>query len=718
MILVLDCEHTTSRLSDGKLDYSPYNKDNRLVSVGYELRHLDGSLYQDGYFFFDHNHIPPEKRDQPSDLQLILSHATVIVAHNAKHDVSWLLECGFDLRDTPIYCTQIGEYVLLRGVKPMEVGLEDSAKRRGVTEKGTDLVKQYLDDGVTFDNIPPDIVEKYGRLDVRACAELYIEQQKLYAQEENRCLVATRDMMNEFCAVLVDMERNGICIDTKALDEVEAEYLKEKQDLEVGLRDMVSHLMGDTPVNLGSPEQLSQVLYSRKVIDKGVWRETFNIGTDQFGKALRRPRMSTSEFVKNVREQTLKLRKTRAEQCPVCAGSGRYYRTRKDGSQFKKQNICKECDGAGYQYIDLPSWAGLKLQPESIEDVSAGGFATDKETIERLIKLPQVRDNAEAVAFLKAIVRINAIDTYLSSFVGGIRKGLKKVGELYLIHPRFNQTVTSTGRLSSSDPNFQNQPRSKTFPIRKCIVSRFPGGSILEGDFSTLEFTVAGCLSGDPQIAKDIAESFDVHSYTASVLTESGQPTDRQGAKPNTFKPLYGGVTGTPAEQAYYKAFAIKYARVTQWHKELQEEAIRTKRIRLPSGREYGFPNVARNRYGGATGATKIKNYPVQGFATADLVPLANILVRRRLKELGLRSLLINTVHDSLVMDVYPGEERICIKLLAECMLAVQEEATRRWNYTLSIPLGCELMIGPNWLSKKEVFKGKKYSDDLLHYDV
>ena len=77
----------------------------------------------------------------------------------------------------------------------------------------------------------------------------------------------------------------------------------------------------------------------------------------------------------------------------------------------------------------------------------------------------------------------------------------------------------------------------------------------------------------------------------------------------------------------------------------------------MPSGRQYFFPNVERLRSGSVTNSTAIKNYPVQGFATADLLPIALINLKKLLTERNLKTIICNTVHDSIVLDVYPEEE-------------------------------------------------------------
>ena len=260
------------------------------------------------------------------------------------------------------------------------------------------------------------------------------------------------------------------------------------------------------------------------------------------------------------------------------------------------------------------------------------------------------------------------------------------------------QCITATGRLSSRNPNFQNMPRGNTFAIRKVVESRFPGGLILEGDYSQLEFRVAGFLAKDSQAYKDVEDGTDVHSYTASVIGCS-----RQEAKAHTFKPLYGGVTGTDDQQRYYRAFKEKYEGVTEWHKELQKEAVSKKEITLPSGRQYAFPSARWTEWGTATNRTAICNYPVQGFATADLLPMALIQLDKMMRWREMKSVICNTVHDSIVLDVHPDEKESCINLLAHCMQNLPAQTMNRYGVEYDMPVGIELKIGKNWLDLEEV---------------
>lgn len=688
--LVIDVENVVTVLEGGKVDFSPFNPSNTLVSVGYAFIQND-AVSDISYDFF--HHVEVDKPDDPRRLQAALDQCDCVVGHNVKHDALWLLESGFNLPDC-YYDTMIGEYILLRSRKH-DISLEGSCERRRVTKKKSKLVDEYMSAGVTFDRIPKDVVLEYGMGDIQSAGELYLAQQKLFDREDNVGLRPTLDLMNQFCHVLTDMERNGIYIDLLALDEVDKEFTAERMELVEKLEDIKAKVMGDTPINLDSPAQLSELIYSRRVKDKKAWARVFGLGKDDRGKDLPRPKMNAQGFATHVRTQTEKMYKTRAEHCSTCGGSGRIRKIKKDGTPFKKDNICQNCSGSGFIYHNLKEYAGLMMSPRNIFDVTANGFATSKETLEYLSRVAHEKGRHEAFEFLNAAVRYNAVDTYLNSFVGGIRRNVKG----NILHPKFNQTVTSTGRLSSSDPNFQNQPRGKTFPIRRVVSSRFEGGEIMEADYAQLEFRCAGILSGDPRVAQDVKDKIDVHAFTAQTLTDAGQSTDRQGAKPHTFKPLYGGLSGTQAEQTYYRAFLDKYARVKQWHTELQNTAIAKKRIRIPTGREYDFPGAIRTRFGTSTFRTQICNYPVQGFATADIVPMACIKVWWAMKQAGVKSILCNTVHDSIVVDVFPGERETIKNILLTCMLSVKEDLEKKFGMKIDIPLGVEVKVGPNWLA-------------------
>lgn len=166
-ILTLDVETTHKSKPNGGFTPLPYFG-NHLVSVGYKLN--DSPVK---YVFFYHN----EKKATPesyTQVQTALNEADVLVGHNIKFDLNWLLECGFKY-DGPVYDTMVAEYLYARARK-WPLSLEALAKRYEVTEKKKDLTADYLKSGKTFAQIPWEIVLEYGIADVEATWEVACKQ--------------------------------------------------------------------------------------------------------------------------------------------------------------------------------------------------------------------------------------------------------------------------------------------------------------------------------------------------------------------------------------------------------------------------------------------------------------------------------------------------------------------------------------------------------------
>jgi len=678
MITVLDVE-TSFQIKDGKVDPLPFNPDNKLVSIG----------INDEYYFFSHNHKEFGVKTNHKKVQDTLDKTKLLIGHNIKFDLVWLLESGFKY-DGKLYDTMIGEYVLLRGLRKT-LSLKDICSRRSISQK-SDAVDQYMKDKVSFENIPIDIIEEYGRQDVVSTRALFDAQMADFKKESNRPLLKSVKMMNEFLPVLGNMEMNGINIDLPALNEVEQEFQEEFGMLANEIKRIIWEKMGDTPINPSSTEQLSWLIYSKKVIDKKKWTEMFNIGMDKFTKRKkRRPVLSRTRFRDAVINNTVVLKKTTARQCSTCGGKGTVQKTKVNGDLYKNLSKCSTCFGEGVVYAELSRTAGFNQFPIGVSEVAEGGFRTDSGTLKRL----SMYARGDLKEFVDIIIRYNAIGTYLNTFVNGIRD---HVNEDSILHPKFMQCVTATARLSSRDPNFQNQPRGTTFPIRKVITSRFEGGQIMEIDFAQLEFRTAVFLAQDKQGMEDIDNGVDVHQFTANTIGVT-----RQEAKAHTFKPLYGGMSGTEDQKRYYKAFLEKYKDIANWHENLQSNAIQYKKIKLPSGREYAFPYAQRQAWGGSSYSTQIKNYPVQGFATADIVPVACINVYNLMKKNKVKSLMINTVHDSIVVDTHPDEVDLMIRLLRKGTSNVVESLNSFYNVEFNVPLDTDIKIGYNWLDMNEI---------------
>lgn len=708
--MVSDIEVKVSYV-DGEIDNSPKNPSNYIVSIHWLIVE-DGKIGPVNHLVFKHNDkaVP----DSPEAFQKALSTVPLIVFFNAKFDWSWLRDAGFEL--PRVECAMIREFLFAQA-RPWQLSLKATAERRDVTRKKSDLVDEMFKSGIGFEAMPLETVIEYAEADVIACAEIYLQQEAELNSEEYKDMKPIFELAQDKMDFLVEIEDNGCAIDKDVLSVVEQEFIAEREEILKHLNNDVVTIMGDTPINFSSGIDMNKLIYGREVIDRDLHKKIFNLGLGANGKALPPARMTKkSEFNTAVRASTVLVEKTVVQCCPDCDGRGKIQKyktvTRQKngvkykvvGEPYKNLSTCSSCKGVGAFYVPTGQKAGLKLVPEGPRDASIHGFKTDKTTIKRLINQAKAKNNEVAVIFLTKYSRLNAINTYLSSFVANINRWTRDTG---ILHPNFNQTIARTGRLSSSKPNFQNLPKGGKFPVRRCIVSRFEGGMIAEMDYSGVEFRVAGELSKDAQIIEDILTGKDVHKQTASIINqcspEQVSKSMRQEAKAYTFAPLYGGMGANEAEhvKAYFETYFTIYKGLASWHKQLMDGVLQDGIVRIPSGKRYMFENARRLPNGRITNATAVVNYPVQGFAGV-IMQLACIRALREFRHRKLKSKIILTVHDSLVADVFPGEINEVADAFKTAMTDIKSEIKERFDYDFILPLDVEMEVGKNWMEMSE----------------
>ncbi len=682
MRLVLDVENSITK-RDGKDHIDPYEPGNTLTQVGM----LNADNHEELHIVtLDHDEHKDTSGAGKKLVQQALDMTSLLIMHNAQHDLMWLWESGYSY-DGDIYDTMLAEYILLRGQKE-PLGLGACAERRNLEVQKDDTLKRYFKEGYNTNEIPLKELSFYLRHDLLTTSELFHAIERDYAEPESASLSAVKRVTFETCKTLTEMYMSGIQVDMDALKEVRTEFEDEKAAIEDRLQRQVRELMGDTPINLNSPEQMSQVVFSVKPNNKKEWVDLFNFCE------------TPKEFRSAVKANTSVTMRTKAFTCPTCEGTGKTYRIKKDGTKFKKPNKCKDCDARGYGLKETKQVAGLRFVAPSKKWVSANGFSTGKDNLDALMATAKNNGMESAEAFLGDLKRLSAVSSYLSSFVDGISVYTKPDGRL---HASLTQHITATGRFSGRNPNMQNMPRGGTFPVKKVFVSRWDGGYVMEADFAQLEFRTAAFLAQDETAMEEIETGFDVHSYTAQVITDAGQKTSRQEAKAHTFAPLFGatGYGRSVAEKAYYEHFTEKYKGIAAWHSNLAEEALRFQKITNVSGRQYAFPDVTRRSNGGVTHFTMIKNYPVQGFATGDVVPVVLNEMHRRLK--SMKSCLVNTVHDSTVVDIHPDEKDEVLQIVTDLNEGLNNLVESVYGIQMNVPLLLEASIGPNWLDTVDV---------------
>lgn len=284
---------------------------------------------------------------------------------------------------------------------------------------------------------------------------------------------------------------------------------------------------------------------------------------------------------------------------------------------------------------------------------------------------------------------------YLRKFGGCCRED---GGRLY---GSFNQSSTRTHRLSSAGSRWRVQFQNFSRHFKPLFTARRAGWSVGEADGAQLEFRAAAHLGRDATALRYIIEpGADIHRFTASVLngiTEDEVTRDqRQGAKPDTFKPLYGGSSGTVDQQRYYEAFKKKYKGVADTQQGWTHDVLRDKSLTTEWGLVYHWPNTRMQESGYITNTTSIYNYPVQAFATAEIIPLALVCAWHRMRDW--ESFLVNTVHDSIIAELHPDEVPAWHDLAQQCLIRdVYPLLQTLYGVRLTVPLGAGVMVGSHW---------------------
>jgi len=256
------------------------------------------------------------------------------------------------------------------------------------------------------------------------------------------------------------------------------------------------------------------------------------------------------------------------------------------------------------------------------------------------------------------------------------------------IHTSFNQTITATGRLSSSNPNLQNIPTR----LRPAFVPAQKNWLILSADYSQIELRILAHLSQDPELIRAFKEDQDIHQATACELGIS-----RAFAKTVNFGIIYGisdfglakqlGIKKSTAAQ-YIEQYFEKHQGVKKFIAQTIQEAKERGYTTTLLGRKRPMPDI-NSPHGGLRAAAERMaiNTPVQGTA-ADMIKVAMVKIFRKIKELGLKSKMILQVHDELVFEL-PEEEETLLKKIVE-----EEMSTA---LPLSVPIKVEIKVAKHW---------------------
>ncbi|MCP5005494.1 MAG: hypothetical protein GY941_16385 [Planctomycetes bacterium] len=271
-----------------------------------------------------------------------------------------------------------------------------------------------------------------------------------------------------------------------------------------------------------------------------------------------------------------------------------------------------------------------------------------------------------------------------------------------------NQAVTVTQRLSSTGKNFKAQFQNFARIFKPLFCARYEGWDIGEIDQAQLEYRVAVFLGQDEAGIYDIQHKVDSHTFTADEIfgakftvlddASSERKNYRTKAKAHTFKPLYGGESGTKDEKRYYKAFKEKHKGITKVQNEWKMSAVNTGKVQCPSGLTFYFPGTRILEDGYVTNSTNICNYNVQSFATADIVPIGVTYQWHLMRAAKMESFLVNTIHDSSIGEVHPEEKELYREIGEFAFVDVVYDYLKKvYDVEFNVPLEAECEFNRNW---------------------
>lgn len=350
--------------------------------------------------------------------------------------------------------------------------------------------------------------------------------------------------------------------------------------------------------------------------------------------------------------------------------------------------------------INSPKQLGVilfeKLELPFGKKNKSGGYSTNVDILE---KLKDKHPIAEKVLEYRQLAKLQS--TYVVGLTAVVNE---KTGR---IHSRFNQTVTATGRISSTEPNMQNIPVRTELgrEIRKMFISEKADWCLIDADYSQIELRVLAHIADDTQMKNAFESGEDIHAQTAAnvfnVPLSEVTSTMRSRAKAVNFGIVYGigafslaqdiGTTRKEADE-YINGYLRHYSNVAKYMNDTVENAKKDGYIKTILMRRRYLPELkASSAMVRAFGERVAMNAPIQGSA-ADIIKIAMVNVYKRLKAENLNAKLILQVHDELILECPENEKEVTSKILKEEM----ENA-----YPLSVPLKVDMNTGKSWYDTK-----------------
>ena len=680
ILLTIDTETTVKNTVGGNKG-SAFCPDNRIVIGGYKYSDLP-----DVQFF-----------NQAHDFEF--AEASLVVGHNIKFDLHHIRKLSEDMYQsiisTPVWDTSIAEYILTAQTAKFS-SLDELSKKYGGTQK-MDIIKLMWNNGVQTEDMDQDVLKEYLEGDVKNTELVALAQIEKAKKLGMYNLILA---MNKAQLATCEMEWNGMLMDLGRLAKVEEDLTVLKNELLYKMILSVQELTGMDEsllphLNFNSDRQISALVFG------GVIKYTHK---EQVG---------TKEIERIVAK--------------IPAGIGQ--KGSKKG-QVRYQNIKEKVIAPIFETTEREFAVNMCKCTPKPEWANANGYSTNEGNLKKVV-------HQDTTGFVAQLLEYRGLEKQISTYCQSYPTLTWPDGYL---HPTFQHTQTDTGRLSCSAPNVQNVPKEEG--IKACFTSRYgEQGYIISADYSQIEVIWLAWASNDEAMRQDILNGVDFHckrlaqkegkSYEEVVRLSKVDKDPEWVAKRNkiktfTFQRSYGagakkiaeeiGVSKEEvedmikAEEALYPKACAYYTVVLAQASQRIKPATHTtfKGVQAgtgyyvsPTGRAYAFKQQDGFRGGVDFSPTELKNYSIQGGATGDLVPMMLGELYMLIKDMK-DVKLINTIHDSIMLDVHESQLKTICEGLKKFLTNVPKYAKLHLGVELDLPFPVEIEYGRDWGNMKQ----------------
>lgn len=706
---------------------SPYRKTNR-GDFDHRIITLAFALSPDMTYFLplDHKENPLKgNKAIKNALRALFSSSTPFIAHNAKFDMQWVKRC-LDVWVKNLHFDTVAAAYLINenhyGSNSLKALTKDYTVWGGYETGLGKKVKSY-------EEYDLKTLFKYNCFDVAATYAIYSQFKEIIREEGLNPLLFGQYVpaIQSFARI----EATGQHCDRQYLVSALEEYEKRLKKIEIEIN-------RDPRIQEAAllSERIKCATYDFNILD---WLDFFSeIDIDE----------STQE-TKNRLDEIKKLLKDAKEKGDEDT-KAELLEERKQQKRMLK--ILETIPDKLLTFADLPPklnfrstkhlqtllYEVLKLTPPAKKKLKSGALPTDKQTLDYLA--PESDIVQSIIDFRKLTKPKSDIESYITKYSDTVDTR---------VHAEYNLTFVRTGRTSSSNPNAQNltseaKLKNEGLPgIKRCIISRFEKGKILQADYSQLELKILALYSKDPMLTKTFVDRQDLHAATAALVFDipisEVTKVERQIAKAINFGIVYEIGAPRLAEElqctleqaeAYQQAYFQKFPNVLKYRKDAHREASKNGFVLSQSGRRRRFPELF--KYKNSFVPSELRNpsvfmkqvVPALGISEylclqgADDLQLSNARMLRQagnakiqglgsdctmrsitqientLRKLNLKSVIINSVHDSIVLDVHPDE----IQKVASLVRGIMEyEVPKQFGSFVTVPLTIDLEIGDDY---------------------